>query len=148
MKNCLKFLRLVYQSRIYLFTFFKDVNGIRSVSNRTVNSASNGSQVELVEDEDRIVRNPKRRKRNVFLDDEADCEDMDDDQDEEMNEFENDFIDDSDHSQGSQEILANKRREIELNKIALLTYLKELTNEELENLGMKFDLTQIEDLFQ
>ena len=111
-------------------------------------SSSNESPVELVEDEDRIVRKPKRRKRNVFLDDEADCDDMDDDQDEEMNDSENDFIDDSECSHGSQEILANKRREIEANKIALFTYLKEQTNEELEQLGLKFDLTQIEDLFE
>ena len=113
-----------------------------------VTSSSNGSQVELVEDEDRIVRKQKRRKRNVFLDDEADCDDMDDDQDEEMNDSENDFIDDSELTQGSQEVLANKRREIEANKIALFTYLNELTNEDLEHIGLKFDLTRIEDLFE
>ena len=116
--------------------------------NRMVTSSSNESQVESVEDEDRIVRKPKRRKRNVFLDDEADCDDMDDGQDEEMNDSENDFIDDSECTQGSQEVLANKRREIEANKIALFTYLNELTNEDLEPLGLKFDLTRIEDLFE
>ena len=116
--------------------------------NRMVTSSSNESQVESVEDEDRIVRKPKRRKRNVFLDDEADCDDMDDGQDEEMNDSENDFIDDSECTQGSQEVLANKRREIEANKIALLTYLKELSNEDLEHFGLKFDLSQIEDLIQ
>lgn len=109
------------------------------MANETVNDS----------DEDRIVRKIPKRKRNAFLDDEADCDDLDDEQNEfEANESENDFIDDSEYSQGSQEILANKRREIEANRLALFTYLKELTNEELEDLGLKFDLTQIEDLFE
>lgn len=109
------------------------------MANETVNDS----------DEDRIVRKIPKRKRNVFLDDEADCDDLDDEQNEfEADESENDFIDDSEYSQGSQEILANKRREKEANRLALFTYLKELTNEELENLGLKFDLTQIEDLFE
>ena len=113
-----------------------------------VASLSNDSQGED-EDEDRIARKPrKRRKKNVFLDDEADCDDLDDDQEEGMNDSESDFIDDSEISQGTDGILAEKRREIEANKIALLTYLKELSNEDIEHLGLKFDLSQIEDLIQ
>ena len=111
-------------------------------------TVSNESQVELEDDEDRVARKPRRR-RNVFLDDEADCDDMNDEDNECLNnDSDNEFIDDSEHSQGSQEVLATKRRELEANKIALFTYLKELTKEELANLGMKFDLTQIEDLFE
>ena len=111
-------------------------------------TVSNESQVELEDDEDRVARKPRRR-RNVFLDDEADCDDMNDEDNECLNnDSDNEFIDDSEHSQGSLEVLATKRRELEANKIALFTYLKELTKEELANLGMKFDLTQIEDLFE
>ena len=83
------------------------------------------------------------------MDDEAECDQMGGSEDEiENTESDKEFIDDEECDQDSQNVKIARKTELELNKIALLTFLQELTNEELETMGMKFDLTKKEELFE
>ena len=96
-----------------------------------------------------MKKSKRRKRRNVFLDDEAECDQMEGSEDEmENTESDKEFIDDEGCDQDSQSVEIARKTELELNKIALLTFLQEMTNEELETMGMKFDLTKKEELFE
>ena len=101
-------------------------------------------------DEDQPVRkSKKRRKQNPFLDDEAECDETDGSNDElEPTDADSQFIDDSEIERDNENINAERKKELDMNKIALLTYFEQMSNDELANIGMKFDLTKIEDLLQ
>ena len=101
-------------------------------------------------DEDEPVRKSKKQtKRNPYLDDEADCDETDGSNDElEPTDADNEFIDDSECERGNENINAERKKELNMNKIALFTYLEQMTNDELANIGLKFDLTKLEDLFE
>ena len=117
---------------------------------RNVSPLTNETSNDQDSDDDRIVRKSgKRRKRNHFLDDEAECDDMiEDDNEVGANSDDNDFIDDTEMSQWYEEVDSNARKEKRMNQMALFAYLKELTNQELENIGLKFDLTTVENIFE
>ena len=70
-----------------------------------------------------------------------------DDEESEMDENDS-FIDDSDTNDDLPNIQAAKRKEIEMNKIALLVYLENMNSDDLEDLGLKFNFSQINEIFE
>ena len=88
-----------------------------------------------------------RKRRNIFLDDEAADDDDSQSNDEESEiDVHDSFIDDTDIHDDSQNIQAAKRKEIEMNKIALLVYLENMNSSDLEDLGLTFNLSQINEI--
>ena len=89
----------------------------------------------------------KRRKRNPFLDDEAesDGEDKDEETNEDLDADLEGFIDDSDdESQTNYEL--RKKVEIELNRVELQKFLESRNNSDLEEMGLRFVYSTITDL--
>ena len=99
-------------------------------------------------DEIRLNR-PKRRKKNPFIDDEAeyDGESSDEQQDDELDIDLDGFIDDSDFIDQNQ-FATNKRIEIELNHESLLKFLDSQTKDDLENMGLRFVYSHPSDLLR
>ena len=112
-----------------------------SKSNRLESDSSDGSEI--------VVNRRKKRKRNPFLDDEAehDGQCSDDDNDCNSDADLSDFIDDSeDFTENNFPI--NKKVEIEVNKENLLKFLKGQTKRELEHIGLGFVYSHPNDLFK
>ena len=113
-----------------------------SESSRLESDSSDGSEIV-------VNRYRKKRKRNPFLDDEAEddgpCSDDDNDgySDAELS----DFIDDSgDFTENN--FTKNKKVEIEVNKENLLKFLNGQTKQELEHMGLVFVYSHPQDLFK
>ena len=94
---------------------------------------------ELSDDSDVCVIRKKRRKKNPFLDDEAENDDecSDDDDGEDMDNDLEGFIDDSEET-SLNDFGMNKKIEIQLNRENLLKYLTCQSSRDLEKIGLTF----------
>lgn len=93
-----------------------------------------------------VNRRRKRRRRNPFLDDEAELDGQcsDDDNDDNLDADLSDFIDDSDLTENN--FGMHKKIEMEINKENLLKFLESQTKRELEQMGLGFVYSHPTDL--
>lgn len=119
------------------------------LSSTKLTSYVNSLQLETQssDESDICVVRKKRRKKNPFLDDEAenDGEYSDDDDDEDLDDDLEGFIDDSEVT-SSNDFGKHKKIEIQLNRENLLQYLSRQTSHDLEKIGLTFIYSHPTDL--
>ena len=107
------------------------------------------NRFESESDDSEICIQRKRRRKNPFLDDEAEFDgSCSDDEPEEIFDADlADFIDDSEDLTAN-DFRMNKTVEIDLNRENLLQFLTEQTKHDLEQIGLRFVYSHPTDLFK
>ena len=100
-------------------------------------------------DDDQPIRRKRSKRRNCFLDDEAEDTVGEDSDSEDSDEGDlSDFIDDTIDNNGDDDYESRKKLEIQKNKIKLSNYIASLSDTEQTLIGLSFAYTNIDDIFE
>ena len=131
------------------FTFYNLIQIPTKIDSDDSIHGSDSMQLGSVSSDDSEIfvnRRRQRRRRNPFLDDEAELDGQcsDDDNDDNLDADLSDFIDDSDLTENN--FGMHKKIEMEINKENLLKFLESQTKRELEQMGLEFVYSHPTDL--